>query len=70
MMTDKFSHTESCIRRTSYFLVPCRDGSIDVKGTEVRTANSLEIRGFREFGVNMTGLLQALFFVSERTGLL
>ena len=29
-----------------------------------------QIRGFREFGVNMTGLLQALFFVPEGTGLL
>lgn len=46
------------------------DGCLDVKSTEVRTANSLEIRGFQEFGVNMTGLLQTLFFVSERTGLL
>lgn len=35
----------------------CGDGSLDVKSTEVRTANSLEIKGFREFGVNMTGLL-------------
>lgn len=48
----------------------CGDGSLDVKSTEVRTANSPPIRGFREFGVNMTGLLQALFFVSMRTGLL
>ena len=50
--------------------ITCGDGSFDVKSTEVRTANSLETRGFREFGVNMTGLLQALFFVSMRTGLL
>ena len=47
-----------------------RDGCIDVKSTEVRTANGLEIKGFREFGVNIIGLLHALFFVSERTGLL
>ncbi len=51
------------------FYEACGDGSLDVKSTEVRTANSLEIRGFREFGVNLTGLLQALFFVSERIGL-
>lgn len=50
--------------------VACGDGSIDVKSTEVRTANGLEIKGFREFGVNIIGLLHALFFVSERTGLL
>ena len=48
----------------------CGDCSIDVKSTEVRTANGLEIKGFREFGVNIIGLLHALFFVSERTGLL
>ena len=41
--------------------ITCGDGGIDVKSTEVRTANCFEIRGFREFGVNMTGLLQALF---------
>ncbi len=33
----------------------------DVKSTEVRTANSLEIRGFREFGVNIYDLLWTLF---------
>lgn len=32
-----------------------------VKSTEIRTANSLEIKGFREFGVNIIGLLHALF---------
>ena len=41
-----------------------------VKSTEVRTVNSLEIKGFREFGVNIIGLLHALFFVFEITGLL
>ena len=33
----------------------------DVKSTEVRTANSLEIKDFESVGVNLTGLLQALF---------
>ena len=32
-----------------------------VKSTEIRTANSLEIKGFRELGVNIIGLLHALF---------
>ncbi len=50
--------------------ITCGDGSIDVKSTEVRTANGIEIKGFREFGVNIIGLLQTLFFVSMRTGLL
>lgn len=31
------------------------------KSTEVRTANSLEIKDFESLGVNLTGLLQALF---------
>jgi hypothetical protein len=50
--------------------ITCGDGSIDVKSTEVRTANGIEIKGFREFGVNIIGLLQTLFFVYMRTGLL
>lgn len=50
--------------------ITCGDGSIDVKSTEVRTANGIEIKGFREFGVNTIGLLQTLFFVYMRTGLL
>ena len=57
-------------RHQSEGIVPCGDGCLDVKSTEVRTANSLEIKGFRKFGVNIIGLLHALFFVSERTGLL
>ena len=43
--------------------ITCGDGSIDVKSTEVRTANGLEIKGSREFGVNIIGLLHALFCV-------
>ena len=58
------------IRHQSECIVPCGDSSIDVKSTEVRTANGLEIKGFREFGVKIIGLPHALFFVSERTGLL
>ena len=50
--------------------ITCGDGSIDVKSTEVRTVNGIEIKGFREFGVNIIGLLQTLFFVYMRTGLL
>ncbi len=50
--------------------ITCGDCCIDVKSTEVRTANSLETRKFRGLGVNKIGLLQALFFVSMRTGLL
>ena len=57
-------------RHQSEGIVPCVDGCLDVKSTEIRTANSLEIKGFREFGVIIIGLLHALFFVSERTGLL
>ena len=49
--------------------ITCGDCGVDVKSTEVRTANELEIKGIREFGVNIIGLLHALFLF-ERTGLL
>ena len=43
--------------------ITCGDGSIDVKSTEVRTANGIEIKGFREFGVNIAP--DSLFCVYE-----
>ena len=46
MAVDKFPHTERGIRRTSYPLVPRRDGSIDVKGREIKIQKSVEIKEF------------------------
>ena len=67
---ESLKETYQNTRHQSKPVISCGDGSIDVKSTEVRTANGLEIKGFREFGVNIIGLLHALFFVPERTGLL
>ena len=42
---------------------PCGDGSIDVKGTEVNSVNSLKVKHFRVFGQPSEGCLDTRIFL-------
>ena len=44
-------------------LNPCGDGSIDVKGTEVNSVNSLKVKHFRVFGQPSEGCLDTRIFL-------
>lgn len=43
--------------------ITCGDGSIDVKGTEVNSVNSLKIKHFRTFGQPSAGCLDTRIFL-------
>lgn len=50
------------LRHQSGRIEPCGDGSIDVKGTEVNSVNSLKIKHLRAFGQPSEGCLDTRIF--------